>query len=150
MKISKRKFGDNSEKKAAKKVLGKVVRGSGSSLYNKGDYETEDFLFQNKATSSKKYSLKIKDLEKAKKDALTKNKDFIFSIDMQGTFYYVFERILISEEQEKTIIYESIPIEKSKSLEKDVKNCIINDKYILLDEYSFLRLFNFKGGKNEK
>jgi hypothetical protein len=87
---SKKKVGCDSEKKAAKKVGGKILKGSGCLWYNKGDYETEKFVFQNKFTSTGKYQLKVSELKKAEKDALSKNKDFIFSMEINGQFIYCF------------------------------------------------------------
>ena len=64
---TKRKVGDESEKRGAKKVGGKKVKGSGCLWYNRGDYETDRFVYQNKFTSKDFYVLTISDLEKAKK-----------------------------------------------------------------------------------
>lgn len=137
---SKRKVGDISEKRAAKKVNAKTIRGSGSLWYNKGDYETNDIVYQNKCTFNSFYNLRIADLEKAKKDALSKNKDFIFSIDIQGDFYYVFERILISEEMEVKLNLKTLEVKKQLKInqERTNTNLLINEKYIFINEFDYL------------
>lgn len=135
-----RKIGNLSEKKAAKKVGAKVVKGSGSMWYNKGDYETDRFVYQNKFTGIGSYSLKLSELRKAEKDALTKNKDFIFSIELSGVFYYIFKRVLINETQEDTLNLERLQINKSVKLNDINDNYLINNNYILVHEYDFRRL----------
>lgn len=136
-----KKKGIKSEKRAAKKVKGKIIKGSGCLWYNRGDYETEKYVFQNKC-SENYYQLNLNDLNKAKKDAISKNKDFIFSIELKGDFYYIFERILIEENKEKELNLTPIIFKKSiKINEKKVEtNLLMNEKYILVDEYNFQRL----------
>jgi len=136
-----RKIGLKSEKKAAKKVNAKIVKGSGSLWYEKGDYETENFVFQNKFCKNS-YQLTINNIKKAKKDALTKNKDFIFSIEFRGIFYYLFERVLINEDLEKSLNLLPLKINKSLKLtEKNINNnYLINEEFIFIDEDNFLNL----------
>ena len=102
--MNKRKIGNRSEKKGAKKVGGKLVKGSGCNWYNKGDYETDKIVYQNKFSGSGHYSLKIIELIKANKDAISKNKDFVFSMEINGTFVYCFPRVLINEKQENSLL----------------------------------------------
>lgn len=135
--MTKRKFGDNSEKKAAKKVKGKAIKGSGCLWYDKGDYSTENIIFQNKATKNDSYQLKIAEFDKAKKDALTKNKDFVFSIQLQDQWIYCFERVMIDEILEKELKLTPITINKCLKVDADM-NYLINDKYVVINEYLFL------------
>jgi hypothetical protein len=139
--MNKRKIGDRSEKKAAKKVQGRKIKGSGSLWYAKGDYETDRFVFQNKC-ASKSYRLSQLDLIKAKKDALSKNKDFVFSIELQGDFYYLFERVLISEELENKLKLKEISFNKSMKIDKELLSdmLLINGIYLLVSWDEFKRL----------
>lgn len=139
--ISKKKIGIVSEKKAAKKVLGATIKGSGSLWYDKGDYETQKIVYQNKFTSSDFYQLKLTELRKAKKDALSKNKDFVFSIQMQDQFFYCFERVLISEEKESSLKLTEVEVHKCINISLlNPHRLLINDKYILVPEDYFNKL----------
>jgi hypothetical protein len=137
--VKLRKKGDISEKKAAKKVGAKIIKGSGCLWYEKGDYETDKIVYQNKFSGTGKYQLKIEELLKAEKDAFTKNKDFIFSIELSGEFFYVFRRYLINEDEENLLDLYCIVCNKSLNLNEKIlsKNLLINDEFIVLNEYDF-------------
>jgi len=140
-----KKIGLDSEKRAAKLVKGELVRGSGCSIFNKGDYETQEIVYQNKFSSTG-YKLTLKDLNKAKKDGLSKNKDYIFSVEFRGEFFYIFERILITEEKENKLKLRSKKFNKGLKLTKRIlkDNLLLNDTYIVVgwDDFKNLGLIS--------
>jgi hypothetical protein len=136
---SKRTKGKESEKKAAKKVGGSLIRSSGTLWYNKGDYETKKIVFQNKYSGTGFYQLKISDLIKAEKDSLTKNKDFVFSMEINGEFIYCFPRVLISEYEESLLMLTEVLVSKSINIDERA-NYLVNDKYIIIHDHYFNKL----------
>ena len=140
---SQKKIGMESEKRAAKKVNGETVRGSGCLWYNKGDYETKRFVFQNKFTSKNFYKITTLDLKKAEQDALSKNKDFIFSMQIQDEFLYCFPRILITEDEEKLLNLLHKTFNKGVSLISSDK-LLLNDKYVVVHEFDYNKIKSLK------
>ncbi len=88
---STRDYSKLQENKVAKLVNGKVVKGSGSGLYAKGDVISEEALFEckTKTKPSKSQTLKKEWFDKLRKEAIFKNKDFaVIAFDFGGDDQY--------------------------------------------------------------
>ena len=78
MKKSKRKYGEEWEKKVQKTL------NSGTFWFDKCDLKSDDYAFECKCTEKKSYSITAKLLEKLWGDALDANKLPILNISLQG------------------------------------------------------------------
>lgn len=112
-----RKIGGKYEKRIAKEFGAEIVRGSGSSLWHKGDVKNSVYCIQCKFTEKKIFSLKVQDLIKAEKEAYSERKDFIFCIGMKENTYVV-ERIDKILEQYPHIISNNRSIKIDKEIFK--------------------------------
>ena len=72
------------EKKVAKEIGGRVVAGSGASMYSKGDVENRDILVECKTTARPNITVKGEWLEKIYMEALDKRKTPALSIELRG------------------------------------------------------------------
>lgn len=72
------------ENRVAKKMGGKRQRGSGSSIYAKGDVIQEDFLIECKKTIHASLSVKGAWLDKITKEAMAAGKEPALAIEIQG------------------------------------------------------------------
>ena len=68
------------ERRAAKRMAGKVTPGSGNGPVRKGDVHTHDLLGEYKTTNDKSYRLYEDDLLKAEQEALLAGRDALFAI----------------------------------------------------------------------
>lgn len=66
---SKQRHGSLAEKKAAKRLGARLTFASGSLDFQKGDFSTRDFLFENKSTVARSLSVKLDWLEKISTEA---------------------------------------------------------------------------------
>ncbi len=87
------------EKKDAKTIKGRVVRGSGNRWYNPGDSRSDNFLVESKHTGGESYSLNREKLQKLYKEALMTYKIPLFMVQIQDTEVVV----MFKEDWEKLI-----------------------------------------------
>lgn len=94
---SKSKLGLEAEKKAAKKAGAKPTIASGRFWFSKGDYETEDYLVEHKATHARQYVLKLLDFETIRKEALKQGKGAAMVVEFYNDSNEVRRRLIITE-----------------------------------------------------
>lgn len=82
-------LGRDAEKRLAKKVGGKVQPGSGAFPQYKEDVQNDSYLIQLKRTEKKQYTLKLKDLEAVRINAIKVGKIPAFVIEMGGRTYTI-------------------------------------------------------------
>lgn len=68
------------ERRAAKRLGGRVTPGSGNGWIHKGDVQTEDTYYELKTTNAKSYRLVEDDLLLAEREALLAGRDALFAI----------------------------------------------------------------------
>lgn len=89
-------YSSKQEKAVAKKVGGKQVANSGATTFNKGDVNTDNWLFECKTTTEWKASFAIKQewLVKNREEAYAMGKDhnaLVFDYEPGGKRYYVID-----------------------------------------------------------
>lgn len=84
------------EKRLAKITQGRKTIASGA-FRDKGDVETEDFLIECKITDNKSFSVKLKDWQKIRIEALQKHKTGIMHLDISGVKMFVIPEFLFGE-----------------------------------------------------
>lgn len=107
--------GRKAEKTLAKQINGRRVPMSGGG-YTKGDVHTDRFCIQSKATDNKSFSVKLSDLQKAERDAMSQSKEPLFCIDICGQRFWLLWDYqigeILDEEQRETGIMEEPVIEE--------------------------------------
>ena len=93
-KNSTRFFSKQQEKQIAKTIKGKCVSNSGATLFNKGDIQTDNWLFEAKTCMKNQDSFSIKKewLEKLKQESFAMNKEFhslVFNFGPKEDNYYI-------------------------------------------------------------
>ena len=73
------------EKKDAKTIGGRQVRGSGNRWYNPGDSRSDKYLVESKHTKGKSYSLNRGKLQKLYNEALMTYKIPLLMVEIQDT-----------------------------------------------------------------
>jgi hypothetical protein len=110
-----RKIGGKYEKEMAREFDSNVVRGSGSSLWHKGDIIGDTYCIQCKFTEKEEYLLKIEDLIKAEKESYSEKKDFLFCVGIRKDTYII-ERVSKIQEKYPHIICNNKSIKINKKL----------------------------------
>ena len=77
------------EKKLAEKLGGKRQPASGATPWAKGDIKFKDVLAEVKQTGKSRYTLKLKELFKIEKEAISDGKIPIMILDIQGSKFVV-------------------------------------------------------------
>ena len=72
--------GRKAETKTAKRLGGRLKPASGAMQGAKGDFELIEFLAENKSTSNESVSLKLAWLEKVSKEAITRGKEPLLTL----------------------------------------------------------------------
>lgn len=73
------------EKRVARDIGGKRQAASGSRWHSKGDAKGARFLVDAKYTDAKQYVLKVKDIEKLRREALyERRRDWCIQVDFPG------------------------------------------------------------------
>jgi hypothetical protein len=80
-----RKTAIQQEKRLAKRVNGKAVRGSGSSVYSKGDVHSDSFLVEAKHTNARSIRLTDEWLAKITKEAIAVGKNPALEFELLGS-----------------------------------------------------------------
>lgn len=89
---SNRDIGTDFEEYIAEKFNAKLVPGSGSTEWRKGDVQNEVYCIQCKYTDKVEYSLKVEELIKSEKESYSERRDFLFCIGLNKESYVV-ERV---------------------------------------------------------
>lgn len=89
MKTEGQKQSQHHEKRLAKVLGGKTVAASGAFWSRKGDVRSDKVLVEHKFTAAKSYSLKISELVKLEKEAITVGRVPVFGISLGGRNYFV-------------------------------------------------------------
>jgi hypothetical protein len=73
------------EKKAAHRLGGRLTPASGAKIHSKGDFSTDQLLFENKSTKHKSFSVKLPWLDKITLEATEKGKIPALAMQFVGT-----------------------------------------------------------------
>lgn len=80
--------GMKEERILAKRLDMKTTPRSGGGM-QKGDIKDEDYLIQLKYTEKQSFSLKLSDIQKANREAISEGKEPLFAISFKGEVYFL-------------------------------------------------------------